>query len=114
MSQKKRYVSQVIDHEKPWSLTHDVPGISKIHKMSCTKDGNLKLYKNKSELDSLEDTYISVSYNSIYHDDATSSSDIHIHVPYVNLQSIKVGDWLVVCYDGKEYPGEVMNKVNNN
>ena len=73
----KEEISQVIDQEKPWSLIHDVPGISKIHKMSCTKDGNLKLYKSK--LDSLEDinSYISVSYNSICHDDATctSSSD---------------------------------------
>lgn len=83
-------IQQCFEKSVPWQGVQDVRGISKIHAIT-TEDGSvLKLYKRSAD----QEVSATVKYADV------------THVP---KGLGKVGDWVVVRYDGEIFPGEIID-----
>ena len=79
----------MIKEKKPWENIKDASGISKMHVISC--DGlTLEMLKTNLSKDP--------SSTIVYEDEDVDRSE-----------KLNVGDWTLVSYDGKKFPGEVVN-----
>jgi hypothetical protein len=76
-----------------WDEVQAVPGISKMHCIAC-KSGKCKMYPSEIELK--QDTEVANQCTV----DLTTEADTCISV-------FRVGDWVLISYDSKVYPGEV-------
>ena len=94
-----------IDHflEKDfWENTKEIIGISKVHTAVCL-EGCLKVFKNNFE-------FCAKRIMSIIDMDSHKGSKT---MTKQNLNNIEKGDWVVVVYDNKHYPGEVTDIGKN-
>lgn len=71
------------EKENVWDNVESIPGISSFHVIKYEND-NSSFYKN-----------------------AMSNPEVNAMNTSSELTSIKVGDWVIVKYDGVNYPGEV-------
>lgn len=82
------YIQEEIFCQKPWEDVQVVPGIKEFHQIQC-RNGHICAKKN-----------------------ALSEATVELSKPsFINLVP---GNWVVVTYDGKEYPGEIMFIENEN
>ena len=85
-------ISELIKEKKPWENTKDASGISKMHVISC--DGStIEMFKIILSKDP--------SSTIVYEDEDVDRSE-----------KLTVGDWALVSYDGKKFPGEVVSIIN--
>lgn len=82
-------IEATITEENPWDDVKDAPGIKRTHCVVHKNDG-IHLYRS-----------------------SLMEEELGVVKGYVNLrscrkESLAVGDWVIVQYDGKNYPGEVV------
>lgn len=98
-----KYVSQEkicksINIRNPWCGVKDVPGVRKAHFMACEGNGCVALYT---------DTTSSELLNKVRYGNVCVSDNVALYPSEVKNVDCKLGDWVLVKYDGKTYPGEV-------
>lgn len=104
-------VEEMIEERKPWMDVREVPGVSSAHVMVCEKDDEVKLYK-----DSMKDELVNRVYYGRVEDDSEGVEDDSEGVEddddkrEENVVDAEIGDWVVVIYEGKLYPGKVTVK----
>ena len=86
-------VKEMIEERKPWDDVLEMPGILSAHVMECSGQ-KVRLYKeNKKSHEVCTIDYATESEDDELVDEATDD--------------VNVGDWVIVMYDGKMYPGRV-------
>lgn len=85
-------IENEIESKKPWENVQAVPGIKELHLIQCSENGYVYAKKN-----------------------AFSNSIVE---PFTKARPTSInlvpGNWVVVTYDGKEYPGEIIFIENEN
>lgn len=89
-------INETLQQENPWdSVVYIGVGIQKTHVIKCNLDGSLFLYK-----DNISTTPL------IKIETGGESSG-------VSIEELHIGDWCLVKYDKKCYPGEVTEKTSS-
>ena len=100
-------VKGVIAHDNPWNDVKKIkPGILKVHYAKASA-GSVKMYHTVLDTN---DLLIKVyNDNENFSDPNIDIADAHVDFQSVTNIDINLGDWVVVVYDGKQYP-EVTEK----
>ena len=86
-------ISELIKEKKPWENIKDLSGISKMHVISCCDGSTIEMFKTNLSKDP--------SSSIVYEDEDVDRSE-----------KLNVGDWALVSYDGKKFPGEVVSIID--
>ena len=86
-------ISKLIKEKKPWENIKDASGISMMHVISCCDDSTIEMFKTNLSKDP--------SSTIVYEDEDVDKSE-----------KLNVGDWALVSYDGKKFPGEVVSIID--
>ena len=89
--------------ESMWEEAPPVPGVAQAHVICVKPNGLCKLYKNNIDyvldVDALFETHFDGMNSGVNQERELNENELNV----------SVGDWVIVEYDGKQYPGEVKN-----
>ena len=90
-------ISEFVSKQDPWKDVKEATGISKIHVITCCDGKKVELFRTSA------DTEASgvVNYGTSECRERRPSEDA--------TEGLKPGDWALVRYDGKNFPGEVLS-----
>ena len=91
-------VSETVEERNPWANAVKAPGVTETHCMVCKRDDLVKLF-----VDDLKTTLVvKACYGGEV--DSESEADEELPVEVNDMCYINVGEWVVVTYDGRNYP----------
>ena len=100
----KTEIDEIIAKDDPWNDVPAVQGIHKIHVATCSHpDRILKLYRTSGELYPITEHILVPTDESSAATPQPLESSVSLCVG--QKSQLQVGDWCMVLYDGREFPG---------
>ena len=90
-----------------WEDAPSVPGVAIAHVMCFKRNGLCKLYKNNIDYLLDVDPIFETFFDGM--EDGESEETLRVE----DFESVDIGDWVVVNYDNKRFPGKVTRKNVN-
>ena len=94
-------ITAFVQMECPWENVKIIPGILKAHCITCEKYGFVSLFVDDSKDNVISNMKYLDCEDEMEVDDVNAGED--------GEEKVVVGDWVVVNYDDKMYPGKVVD-----